>query len=63
VMRERLQPGCVILLDDAERGPEREVARRWQSELGATHELVSCDKPYIRLVVTGPRAAVLRKTA
>jgi hypothetical protein len=53
VMRERLATGCVILLDDAERLDEREIARRWEVELGATHELVSCRKPYIRMVVTG----------
>jgi hypothetical protein len=53
VMRERLQPGCVILLDDAWREDERAVARRWQAELDSTHELVACKKPYIRMVVTG----------
>ena len=54
VMGERLAPGCVILLDDASREPERETAQRWAVELGATHELVVCDKPYIRMVVTPP---------
>jgi hypothetical protein len=53
VMHDRLPPGCVILLDDAEREHERKIARRWERELGATHELVSCQKPYIRMVVTG----------
>ena len=36
VMRERLAPGCVILLDDANREAERETAVRWARELGAS---------------------------
>lgn len=63
VMRDHLQPGCVILLDDASREDERTVARRWQAELGATHELVLCKKPYIRMVVKDRLAQPLRKTA
>ncbi|HEY6352854.1 MAG TPA: hypothetical protein VIY30_00055 [Burkholderiaceae bacterium] len=51
IMRNRLAPGCVILLDDAEREAERTIARRWQLELGATHQLVADDKPFIRLVM------------
>jgi hypothetical protein len=35
IMREHLAPGCVILLDDAEREPEREIAQRWSAELDA----------------------------
>jgi hypothetical protein len=61
LMRDRLAPGCVILLDDAEREHEREVARRWAVELGTTHEFVPGEKPYIRMVVTGRQ--VLAKTA
>lgn len=63
VMREHLRPGCVILLDDAWREDERAVARRWEAELGATHEVVSCKKPYIRMVVTGSHAQPVLKTA
>jgi hypothetical protein len=63
VMRNRLRPGCVILLDDAWREDERAVARRWDTELGATHELVSCSKPFIRMVVTGRLAPPVLKTA
>jgi hypothetical protein len=63
VMREHLQPGCVILLDDAWREDERAVARRWQAELGTTHELVTCKKPYIRMVVTGRLAQPVLRTA
>ena len=63
VMRDRLRPGCVILLDDAWREDERAVARRWDAELGATHEVVSCKKPYIRMVVTGNLAQPQLKPA
>ena len=63
VMGDRLQPGCVILLDDAWREDERAVARRWDAELGATHELVSCSKPFIRMVVTGHLAQTPLTTA
>jgi len=63
VMRERLRAGCVILLDDAWREDERAVARRWDAELGATHEVVSCKKPYIRMVVTGRLGQPALKTA
>jgi hypothetical protein len=63
VMREYLRPGCVILLDDAWREDERAVARRWDTELGATHELVSCKKPYIRMVVNGRVPQSVLKTA
>ena len=35
VMREYLAPGCVILIDDAERYAERTMAERWARELNA----------------------------
>ena len=54
VLRDSLQPGCVILLDDAEREHERAIARRWQTELGATHEVIGRHKPFIRMVVESP---------
>jgi hypothetical protein len=50
-MRERLQPGCVILLDDAERAEERAIARRWAAELGAPFTIRGATKPYIEMVV------------
>jgi len=53
VMRSRLAPGCVILLDDAERAHERAIAKRWQLEAGAQHEFVAGARPYIRLVLPG----------
>jgi hypothetical protein len=51
VMHKRLQPGCIVLLDDAERAHERQVARRWQSELPADAEFLDGVKPLIRLEV------------
>jgi hypothetical protein len=55
VMRERLGPGCVILLDDAKREGIRATAQRWGAELGATYELLGVHKPYIRMVVGNRR--------
>jgi hypothetical protein len=51
VMRTRLKTGCIILLDDAEREHERQIARQWQSELDAQTEFLDGSKPLIRLVV------------
>lgn len=36
LMRDRLAPGCVILLDDVNREPERAIAERWADELSAS---------------------------
>ena len=35
VMRDSLAPGCVILIDDAQREAERSMAERWAGELNA----------------------------
>jgi hypothetical protein len=51
VMRRRLKPGCIILLDDAAREHEREIARLWRSELPAETEFLDGAKPLIRLKV------------
>ena len=50
-MRERLQSGCVILLDDAYREAELKIAKRWGSELGARFAIQGISKPYIKMVV------------
>lgn len=55
VMGDRLQPGCLILLDDAGRQEEREIAERWEAELGATSELLGDRKPYVRMTVRNKR--------
>ena len=35
-MRSHFAPGCIILLDDAQRLAERATAERWTRELDAT---------------------------
>jgi predicted O-methyltransferase YrrM len=39
VLRDNLDPGCAILLDDARRPGEREVLERWSSEFGLEFEI------------------------
>ena len=55
VMRSRLAPGCVILLDDAIREQEQVIARRWQSDLKAECTLIESRWPFIRMVVPSRR--------
>lgn len=52
VMRDWLKPGCVLLLDDANREAELSIARRWDAELGATSKVLGEKKLYIEMVVT-----------
>lgn len=35
IMRERLAPGCIVLLDDADREEDLRIAVRWTEELSA----------------------------
>ncbi len=51
VMSAHLAPGCVILLDDAHREAEREIAQRWTRELPASAELLGEGRQHVRLVV------------
>jgi hypothetical protein len=51
VMKPRLRRGCVILLDDADRGDERSIARRWAAEFGGTHETVGVKRSILRMIV------------
>ena len=50
-LRSRLKPGTIILLDDAGRDEERDIAHRWQEELGAMVEYLGETKPYARVRV------------
>jgi hypothetical protein len=50
-LRHRLRPGCVILLDDAERPEERAVADRWGADLGAPTRDRGTKKPFVELAV------------
>lgn len=63
VMRDHLAPGCVILLDDAVREQERAIARRWQATLGASHQIIGSDKPFIRMVLSRHHRQSWMKTA
>jgi len=51
IMRERLKPGCVILLDDAQRTEERAIAQRWEIELGVSLKSVGLLRPYIEMTL------------
>lgn len=51
VMGSRLRFGSVILLDDAIRPQEREIAKKWQTMLGAHSELQGDNHPFIQLTV------------
>lgn len=55
VMKSRLRPGCVILLDDSAREQERAIAQRWSSELPAAIESCASRKPYVKLTVAEGR--------
>lgn len=55
IMKERIKPGCVILLDDAGREQERAVAERWRTEIGACVEVNGARKPYITMTVMNTR--------
>lgn len=51
IMKSHLAPGCVILLDDAERSHERMIAKHWAEQLNASYETLGSAKQYIRLTV------------
>jgi hypothetical protein len=57
VMRSRLKAGCTILLDDANRAPERAILARWAQDLETTPSVFASDaasksnKRYATLIV------------
>jgi hypothetical protein len=51
IMKSRLKPGCIILLDDAERFEELNIAKRWQTELDTSFNIHGKFKPYIKMTV------------
>jgi predicted O-methyltransferase YrrM len=55
IMRKRLKPGCVILLDDAGREQELAIAKLWEVELDAPIDLLATSKPYIKMTVSNRR--------
>ncbi len=54
IMRRRLKPGSVILLDDAGRQDEQDIASRWAAELGCRFEILGHAKPYIKMTLASP---------
>jgi hypothetical protein len=48
VMRQRFASDCVILLDDAHRENELEVAKMWSTELCAPFQVLGAGRPYIK---------------
>ena len=51
IMKDRMKSGCIVLLDDASRDEEQAIARRWQTELGASSETLGQSKPYIKITL------------
>jgi hypothetical protein len=51
VMKDRLHPGCIILLDDAAWETQQKTAARWSIELSATYTTCGSRKPYIRVAL------------
>ncbi len=51
VMKTRLAPDCVILLDDIARQQELDIAEQWVTELGVPYVVVGKAKPYARIIV------------
>ena len=52
LMKDRLKPGCIVLLDDASRSGEQAVAASWQADLGSTFQINGRIKPYITMILT-----------
>jgi predicted O-methyltransferase YrrM len=53
VMKPLLEPGCVVLLDDAARVKEREIIARWADELGTSYRIEGVEKPFAIVSVVG----------
>ena len=46
VVRNRLEPGCVIVLDDVETEINSHIVRRWAAELRVEPQVLGRDKPF-----------------
>lgn len=51
VMRTRLSKGTLILLDDASRPDEQNIAERWRQELNAIAEIAGIRKPFYKIIL------------
>lgn len=56
IMKEKLTPGCLILLDDADRKEERSIGMRWAEELNGSYELRGTVNPY--MIISLPRQQI-----
>lgn len=57
-MRYRIERGCVILLDDAERPDEQVIVRRWTEELPDSHVVRGPEPRFVSVVVEDRSGAV-----
>jgi hypothetical protein len=53
VLRDRLSPGCVVLLDDADRPSEEETLGRWRAEASLSYELRGGDRTFAVATTSG----------
>ena len=51
VLKKKLKSGCVILLDDAYRQEELDIATRWADELNTSFTVQGRTKPYLTMTV------------
>jgi hypothetical protein len=52
MMKDRLEAGCILLVDDVDREQEMTMATRWSGELGASFEIVGTRTRYIEMRLT-----------
>ena len=60
VMKDRLRPDCVILLDDAIRREECVIARRWAIEFGCCVQFVDATAPYFTITFGASPSDLMR---
>jgi predicted O-methyltransferase YrrM len=53
IMHEKLVPGCLIMLDDANRPAERELLEQWVRDYGAMPELRPSSRGFARVRLPG----------
>lgn len=51
IMKQKLEPGATILLDDAGREQEKAIAIRWADELGTSYLMLGFKKPFAQITV------------
>ncbi len=49
IMRKKLKPNSIILLDDAAREQEQAISTRWKNEFKTSYEIQGSKKPFIRI--------------